>query len=73
MEMHLVSRIDQIVNAAGHTFAFSAGERLHTETSHKFTSQSFADLASQAGWTVKREWLSAAPQFGVFSLTVSSR
>jgi len=37
MEMHLVSRANQIVNAATHTFAFKAGERLHTENSHKFT------------------------------------
>jgi dimethylhistidine N-methyltransferase len=37
IEMHLVSRADQIVNAARHTFAFKAGERLHTEDSHKFT------------------------------------
>ena len=68
MEMHLVSRADQIVNAAGQTFAFKEGERLHTENSHKFTPESFADLAAQAGWTVKHQWISAAPQFGVFSL-----
>ncbi len=69
MEMHLVSRTDQLVNAAGHTFAFMAGESLHTENSHKFTAQSFAGLAAQAGWTVIRQWLSDEPQFAVFSLT----
>jgi dimethylhistidine N-methyltransferase len=68
MEMHLVSRVDQIVNAAGQTFAFKEGERLHTENSHKFTPASFAALAAQAGWTVTRQWISAAPQFAVFSL-----
>jgi len=68
IEMHLVSRADQIVNAAKHTFAFKAGERLHTEDSHKFTTESFADLAAQAGWSVSREWISAAPQFAIFSL-----
>ncbi|HEY4317864.1 MAG TPA: L-histidine N(alpha)-methyltransferase [Herbaspirillum sp.] len=68
MEMHLVSRADQIVNAAGQTFAFKEGERLHTENSHKFTPESFASLAAQAGWTVTRQWISAAPQFAVFSL-----
>ena len=69
IEMHLVSRADQIVNAAKHTFAFKAGERLHTENSHKFTTKSFADLAAQAGWSVSREWISAAPQFAIFSLS----
>jgi hypothetical protein len=41
---------------------------LHTENSHKFTPKSFADLAAQAGWSVSREWISAAPQFAIFSL-----
>ena len=68
MEMHLVSRANQIVNAAKHTFAFKAGERLHTENSHKFSIQSFADLAAQAGWSVSREWISTAPQFAFFRL-----
>ena len=68
MEMHLVSRADQIVNAAGETFAFKEGERMHTENSHKFTPESFAALAAQAGWTVTRQWISPAPQFAVFSL-----
>ena len=68
MEMYLVSRANQIVNAARHTFAFKAGERLHTENSHKFTVPSFADLAAQAGWSVSREWISAAPRFAFFRL-----
>ncbi|MDB5776649.1 MAG: egtD [Herbaspirillum sp.] len=68
MEMHLVSRVDHTVRIDGHAFAFRAGERLHTENSHKFTPASFAALAAQAGWTVHREWISAAPQFAVFSL-----
>ena len=68
MEMYLVSCADQIVNAAKHTFAFKAGERLHTEHSHKFTIESFADLAARAGWSVSRQWISAAPQFAIFSL-----
>jgi dimethylhistidine N-methyltransferase len=68
MEMHLVSRTDQLVNAARHTFAFKKGERLHTENSHKFSVESFTQLANEAGWRVHRHWLSAAPQFAVFSL-----
>ncbi|ESQ84009.1 hypothetical protein AEAC466_09700 [Asticcacaulis sp. AC466] len=68
MEMHLVSRVDQIVHAAGHTFAFKAGERLHTENSHKFTRQSFGALAADAGFTVEQVWVSPAPEFAVFSL-----
>jgi dimethylhistidine N-methyltransferase len=68
VEMHLVSRSNQTVNVAKHTFEFRAGERLHTESSHKFTTKSFADLGARAGWSVSREWVSAAPQFAIFSL-----
>jgi dimethylhistidine N-methyltransferase len=69
MEMHLVSRIDQIVHAAGHTFAFKAGERLHTENSHKFTPSSFAALAAEAGLKIQRHWISPKPEFAVFLLS----
>jgi uncharacterized SAM-dependent methyltransferase len=68
MEMHLVSRKDQIVNAAGHTFSFRSGERLHTENSHKFTIDSFAQLAARAGWSVANTWISDEPRVAMFRL-----
>jgi dimethylhistidine N-methyltransferase len=70
MEMHLVSRVEQIVHVDGHTFAFKAGERLHTEISHKFSVESFSALAASAGWTVDEHWVSPAPQFAIFSLAL---
>jgi len=68
MEMHLVSRTDQIVKAADHAFAFKAGERLHTENSHKFTLSSLSRLAAESGWRINAQWISPAPEFGIFSL-----
>jgi dimethylhistidine N-methyltransferase len=68
MEMHLVSQVDQDVEVAGQRFHFVAGERLHTENSHKFTVQSFTQLAAQAGWTVTEHWVSDAPEVALFSL-----
>ena len=68
IEMHLVSRRDQIVTVAGQSFHFAAGERLHTENSHKFTLQTFSDLARAAGWTVSRQWISPDPSMAVFLL-----
>jgi dimethylhistidine N-methyltransferase len=68
IEMHLVSRKDQIVNAAGHTFAFRSGEHLHTENSHKFTVDMFAQLAAEAGWSASKIWISDAPQVALFRL-----
>lgn len=69
MEMHLVSRFDQIVTAAGHSFAFKSGEYLHTENSHKFTPDMVADLARLSDWQVTGSWISPEPQFGVFLLS----
>ncbi len=68
IEMFLVSTQDQEVHAAGSTFQFSEGERLHTECSHKYTPDSVARLAEAAGWKVERQWLSPAPQVGIFVL-----
>lgn len=68
MEMYLVSRQDQRVRAAGRSFTFARGERLHTECSHKYSLESFSRLATQAGWTLSRYWLSPAPQVGLFIL-----
>ncbi|APC17580.1 dimethylhistidine N-methyltransferase [Pseudomonas frederiksbergensis] len=68
MEMHLVSRREQVVKVAGHTFHFSDGERLHTENSHKFTVESFTQLAARGGWSVSGYWVSETPQVALFSL-----
>jgi dimethylhistidine N-methyltransferase len=69
IEMHLVSTVDQIVQAAGHSFAFKAGERLHTENSHKFTLESVTSLAAAAGWRLARHWTSAEQPFAILELT----
>jgi dimethylhistidine N-methyltransferase len=71
VEMHLVSRKDQVVNAAGKTFAFRKGERLHTENSHKFTVSMFARLAAEAGWSANKIWISDAPRVALFRLEPS--
>jgi dimethylhistidine N-methyltransferase len=68
MEMHLVSEVEQVVKIAGNSFHFAAAERLHTENSHKFTVESFTELAARAGWTVSQYWISEAPQTALFSL-----
>ncbi|MCD5989208.1 ergothioneine biosynthesis protein EgtB [Pseudomonas sp. CDFA 553] len=68
MEMHLVSRVEQVASVAGHTFHFGVGERLHTENSHKFTIESFTALATAAGWSVSQHWVSAAPEVALFTL-----
>ena len=68
MEMHLVSRRDQVVQVAGATFHFAAGESLHTENSYKFTVEGFGNLAAAAGWKLERQWESAEPTFAMVLL-----
>ena len=66
MEMHLVSRRDQVAHAAGHAFHFAAGESLHTENSYKFTVEDVTGLARRAGWRLTQRWISPPPAFAVF-------
>ena len=68
IEMHLVSRNDQIVNAVGTTFAFRKGELLHTECSHKFSIAMFTGVAAEAGWSVDKIWISDSPRVALFRL-----
>jgi len=65
IEMHLVSTRDQTVRVGDQTFAFAAGETIHTENSHKFTPQRLDRLARAGAWSVRRVWTSDAPAVGV--------
>ncbi len=68
IEMHLVSLVDQVFSIGADRFAMRAGETIHTENSHKYTIESFTTLAARAGWRVGAQWISPAPEFGVFLL-----
>ena len=56
IEMHLVSRVDQLVRLAGHTFEFAEGETIHTENSYKYSVEEFRNLAARAGFTTDTVW-----------------
>jgi len=56
IEMHLVSRHDQLVRVAGETIRFAAGETIHTENSYKYAPEQFAALAEEAGWHSAELW-----------------
>jgi L-histidine Nalpha-methyltransferase len=68
MEMHLVARRDQIVTVAGEQVVFAEGETIHTESSYKYTPESFAALARRSGWAVARQWTDADGLFSVWYL-----
>lgn len=52
IEMHLVSKCTQSVDVGGVTFTFQEGETIHTENSHKYGEDAFAEIADEAGWRI---------------------
>ena len=68
IEMYLVSLAEQTVHIAGRAFAFSEGERIHTENSHKYTVDEFRLLAGASGWTPVKAWTDADRLFSLHLL-----
>jgi dimethylhistidine N-methyltransferase len=65
VEMHLASRKRKKVRVAGETFSFDVGETIHTESSYKYSIQSFSALARGADWSPLRSW---TDEDGYFSI-----
>ena len=71
IEMHLACRRRQHVNVCGRTIDFRAGETIHTESSYKYTVESFGALARGSGWTPLAAWTDAQGYFSVQALQAS--
>ena len=61
VEMHLVSRTDQVATLAGRRIGFAAGETIHTENSYKYHPERLDVLAMRAGWEVAERWIEREP------------
>ncbi|AWN48131.1 L-histidine N(alpha)-methyltransferase [Methylobacterium terrae] len=72
IEMHLVSRRNQLVTVAGVPFHFGSGETIHTENSYKYTVPGFRALARGAGWEHARVWTDPDGLFSVHALTANT-
>jgi len=70
IEIYIRSLADQIVTVAGRAIRFAAGERIHTEDSHKYTVPEFHRLALHGGFRAQRHWTDAEALFSVHLLTV---
>jgi len=68
IEIYIRSLADQSVTVAGRTFAFAAGERVHTEYSYKYDEADIAALAASAGFTIDRTWTDPDRLFAVVYL-----
>ena len=66
IEMHLEAACDIAVRWPGHERRFRAGERIHTESSYKYTLESMTTLLRQAGFSHVEHWTDAKGWFGVF-------
>jgi dimethylhistidine N-methyltransferase len=65
IEMHLISKRDQDVRVGDETVHIEKGEHLTTEFCHKYTLETFADLAATAGLSVSRVWMDSEKKFSV--------
>ncbi|MEW6769179.1 MAG: L-histidine N(alpha)-methyltransferase [Pseudomonadota bacterium] len=72
IEMHLVAKRAQSVRVLGHSYAFRAGESIHTESSYKYSLDRFAALARGAGWTPQASWTDDDRMFSVHALKATS-
>ena len=65
VEMYLVSLKRQSVTIGEMRFDFAAGEPVHTEDSHKYTIESFREMAARAGFTPRAVWTDEERLFSV--------
>ena len=66
IEMHLEAMCDLTVTWPGHVRHFDKGERIHTESSYKYTLESMTSLLEKAGFRQVRYWTDPDQWFAVF-------
>ena len=73
MEMHLESQSNHVVALGGQSFPVQAGERIHTECSHKYTPEKVRALAAETGYELRQTWMDVNSYFGVHYMVVPQR
>lgn len=71
IEMHLISKEDQLVHVNGHAFTFRAQESIHTENSYKYSIDEIHELAAKAEMRLSSYWQDADARFFVVLLEVT--
>jgi dimethylhistidine N-methyltransferase len=71
IEMHLISKKAQTVRVLGRSYAFRAGESIHTESSYKYSLERLASLARGSGWTPQASWTDPEGMFSVHALVAT--
>lgn len=67
VEMHLVSKVDQIVEVegAGCTVTFGEGETIWTESSYKYEPEGILELGGRAGFARWAQWIDREARFAL--------
>lgn len=68
IQMFLISREQQTVRLGETTITFEAGERIHTENSHKYSKEEFLQMAEGAGFSDSLSWQDDNGWFSLFYL-----
>ena len=71
VQMHLESKLKQQVMLDEYVFDFDIGERIHTESSYKYTSDEFLSLVSAVGFKCQSSWTDDKNYFNVFLLVAT--
>lgn len=66
IEMHLVSRLPQLVRVDQTMVKFREGETIHTENSYKYAVEEFQRLGESAGFRLSRHWSDSDELFTVY-------
>jgi len=66
VEMHLVSKIPQLIKVNATIFRFKEGESIHTESSYKYNVDEFAELCAKAKFNLKSTWKDSQNLFCVY-------
>jgi dimethylhistidine N-methyltransferase len=66
IEMHLVSKISQLVRVNQTVFRFQQGETIHTESSYKYSVDEFIELCGKARFRIKKCWKDSQNLFCVY-------
>jgi len=68
VEMHLQSKIEQVVHLDNVSIPFAEGESIWTESSYKYSLDNFEQLATDAGFCVAKVWTDEHQWFNVYYL-----
>ncbi|MEO0529088.1 MAG: L-histidine N(alpha)-methyltransferase [Planctomycetota bacterium] len=72
VSLSLVAEEPQTATIEGEAIDFAAGEAIHTEYSHKYTIDGFAELAAHAGFQLRKAWTDPKEWFAVLHLVVEA-